>query len=39
MMKHYSDLNKLGWAPKISLRDGLAGAYADFLSAGQHRTA
>jgi GDP-L-fucose synthase len=34
-----SKLNKLGWAPKTSLRDGLAGAYADFLSSDQHRTA
>ena len=27
-------LKKLGWAPKISLRDGLAAAYADFLKGG-----
>ena len=26
-----SKLKALGWAPKISLRDGLAAAYADFL--------
>jgi GDP-L-fucose synthase len=32
-----SKLSKLGWAPKISLRDGLAVAYADFLGGGQCR--
>jgi len=26
-----SKLNKLGWSPKINLRDGLAAAYVDFL--------
>jgi GDP-L-fucose synthase len=30
-------LNKLGWAPKVSLRDGLAAAYADFLGGGRRR--
>ena len=29
-----SKLRKLGWSPKISLRDGLAAAYADFLAGG-----
>ena len=29
-----SKLNALGWAPKISLREGLAKAYADFVSGG-----
>jgi GDP-L-fucose synthase len=29
-----SKIKKLGWAPKIKLRDGLAGAYADFLAGG-----
>ena len=28
-----SKIKKLGWSPKIRLRDGLAGAYADFPSA------
>jgi GDP-L-fucose synthase len=32
-----SKLGKLGWAPKISLRDGLAAAYADFLGSGRRR--
>jgi len=32
-----SKLSKLGWAPKISLRDGLAAAYADFLGSGRRR--
>jgi GDP-L-fucose synthase len=32
-----SKLSKLGWAPKISLHDGLAAAYADFLGGGQRR--
>jgi GDP-L-fucose synthase len=32
-----SKLTKLGWAPKISLRDGLAATYADFLAGGQRR--
>ena len=27
-------LRQLGWAPKISLRDGLASAYSDFLAGG-----
>jgi GDP-L-fucose synthase len=27
-------LNALGWRPRISLRDGLAAAYADFLAGG-----
>ena len=30
-----SKLEKLGWSAKISLRDGLAAAYADFLSNGR----
>ena len=30
-------LAKLGWTAKISLRDGLAGAYADFLAGGGRR--
>ena len=29
-----SKISKLGWAPSISLRDGLAAAYADFLAGG-----
>ena len=29
-----SKIKKLGWSPKISLRDGLATAYADFLAGG-----
>jgi GDP-L-fucose synthase len=29
-----SKLNALGWAPRISLREGLARAYADFVSGG-----
>jgi len=29
-----SKIKKLGWAPKTSLRDGLATAYADFLAGG-----
>jgi GDP-L-fucose synthase len=29
-----SKIGKLGWAPKIKLRDGLAQAYADFLATG-----
>lgn len=29
-----SKIKKLGWAPKIRLRDGLALAYADFLATG-----
>ncbi|MDP2411976.1 MAG: GDP-L-fucose synthase [Pseudolabrys sp.] len=29
-----SRLRKLGWAPKISLREGLASAYADFQAGG-----
>jgi GDP-L-fucose synthase len=29
-----SKIKKLGWTPKISLRDGLATAYADFLAGG-----
>lgn len=29
-----SKIRKLGWAPKISLRDGLAAAYADFVAGG-----
>ena len=32
-----SKLRKLGWAPKISLRHGLAAAYADFLGGGRRR--
>ncbi len=32
-----SKLNKLGWAPKIALRDGLAAAYADFLGSSRRR--
>ena len=30
-----SKIMKLGWSPKISLRDGLAAAYADFLKDGR----
>lgn len=33
-----SRLKALGWAPKISLREGLSGAYADFLG-GSRRSA
>jgi GDP-L-fucose synthase len=29
-----SKIRKLGWSPKISLRDGLAAAYADFIAGG-----
>lgn len=29
-----SKLRKLGWTPKIGLRDGIAGAYNDFLTLG-----
>lgn len=29
-----SKIKKLGWAPKISLHEGLAAAYADFLAGG-----
>jgi len=29
-----SKIKKLGWSPKICLRDGLASAYADFLTGG-----
>jgi GDP-L-fucose synthase len=29
-----SKIRKLGWSPKIALRDGLAAAYADFLAGG-----
>ncbi len=32
-----SKINKLGWSAKISLRDGLAAAYADFLKGAQRR--
>ena len=31
-----SKLTKLGWTAKIKLRDGLAGAYADFLSGNSN---
>lgn len=34
-----SRLMALGWAPKTSLRDGLAAAYADFVSSGVVRAA
>jgi GDP-L-fucose synthase len=34
-----SKLKKLGWAPKIKLRDGLAQAYADFLATGGRQAA
>ena len=27
-------IKKLGWSPKIGLREGLAQAYADFLATG-----
>ena len=30
-----SKIAKLGWSPKISLRDGLAAAYADFLKGSR----
>ena len=29
-----SRMSALGWQPKVSLRDGLAAAYADFLAGG-----
>jgi len=32
-----SKIGKLGRAPKIKLRDGLAQAYADFLATGGRR--
>ena len=32
-----SKLTALGWTPKVSLRDGLAAAYADFLGAKAQR--
>lgn len=32
-----SKLKKLGWSPKISLHDGLAMAYADFVAGGGRR--
>jgi GDP-L-fucose synthase len=31
-----SKLRALGWTPKIDLRDGIAGAYADFLAMGEN---
>lgn len=34
-----SKIKKLGWSPKIALRDGLAGAYADFLTTGGRHAA
>ena len=34
-----SKLKKLGWAPKIKLRDGLAQAYADFPATGGRQAA
>ena len=34
-----SKLTALGWSPKVSLRDGLAAAYADFLANGGRVTA
>ena len=34
-----SKIRKLGWAPKVALRDGLAKAYADFLSTGGRQAA
>ena len=34
-----SKVRKLGWAPKIKLRDGLAKAYADFLATGGRQAA
>ncbi len=34
-----SKIKKLGWAPKIKLRDGLAQAYADFLATGGRQAA
>jgi len=34
-----SKLKALGWSPKISLRDGLKGAYADFLTTSGHAVA
>lgn len=33
-----SKMKKLGWAPKVKLRDGLASAYADFLAGGGRST-
>jgi GDP-L-fucose synthase len=32
-----SKIKKLGWSPKIGLREGLAMAYADFLATGGRR--
>lgn len=34
-----SKIKKLGWAPKIKLRDGLVQAYTDFLANGDHQAA
>ena len=34
-----SKIRKLGWAPKIKLREGLAQAFADFLATGGRRAA
>ena len=34
-----SKIRKLGWAPKVKLRDGLATAYADFLATGGRQAA
>jgi len=33
-----SKIKSLGWAPKISLREGLSQAYADFLETGGRRS-
>ena len=34
-----SKIRKLGWTPKVKLRDGLAQAYADFLATGGRQAA
>lgn len=34
-----SKIRRLGWAPKVALREGLAAAYADFLATGGRQAA